>query len=63
MMTHDRAFPRGRDGNPEFHHFVAYHFENENFVTFLEGYATAVGAETLDDTVLEVKQDGSGVSA
>src|SRR5215213_11177139 len=29
MMSQDRAFPRGPDGRPVFHNYVAYHFENE----------------------------------
>ena len=60
MMTHDRAFERAGSG-PKFHSSMAYHFENEKFVTFLEDYARAVGVEIHDDTVLEVKQDQAGV--
>src|SRR5437868_1841545 len=31
MMTHDRAFTQS-NGLPEFHPYIAYHFENEKFV-------------------------------
>src|SRR3954454_7229231 len=62
MMTHDRAFPRGPDGRPQFHNYIAYHFENERLVRFLEGYAAALGVETLDDTVVEVRQDDRGIA-
>lgn len=61
MMTHDRAFERAGIG-PRFHNSLAYHFENEKFVLFLEEYARSVGVEIVDDTVLEVKQDESGVT-
>src|SRR5688572_21853628 len=63
MMTHDRVFERATGGGIKFHDSISYHFETENFVQFLEGYATALGVRTLDDTVLEVKQDDRGVAA
>src|SRR3954454_12220251 len=59
MMTHDRVFERAGNG-PRFHDAFSYHFENEKFVSFLEGYATAQGVRTLDDTVVEVRQDENG---
>jgi tryptophan 7-halogenase len=61
MMTHDRAFERAGIG-PRFHNSLAYHFENEKFVTFLEDYAQAAGVEIRDDTVLEVQQDQGGIA-
>lgn len=61
MMTHDRAFQRAGVG-PRFHSSLAYHFENDKFVQFLEEYAKGVGVRILDDTVQEVKQDQAGVS-
>jgi tryptophan halogenase len=61
MMTHDRAFERAGIG-PKFHNSLAYHFENEKFVRFLEDAAQAAGVEIVDDTVLEVKQDEQGIS-
>jgi len=67
MMTHDRVFERaaagaGAGAGPRFHDSLSYHFENEKFVQFLESYAVAVGVRTLDDTVLEVRQDEGGVA-
>jgi tryptophan 7-halogenase len=61
MMTHDRVFERAGAG-PKLHDAFSYHFENERYVQFLEGYATAQGIRTLDDTVLEVRQDEQGVA-
>jgi tryptophan halogenase len=62
MMRHDRAFPRAPGGGPKFHNNVAYHFENEKFVAFLEGYATAKGVEIVDGTVCDVTVDDSGIT-
>jgi tryptophan halogenase len=61
LMTHDKVFERAGP-SPKMHGAFSYHFENERFVQYLEGYATALGARTLDDTVLEVKQGEEGVS-
>ena len=63
MMTHDRVFPRGSSGGPAMHNFIAYHFENEKFVRFLEGYAAAIGVEILEDTVTEALQSEQGIAA
>src|SRR5207253_3258343 len=63
LMAQDKAFERTPDGRPAFPGLAfAYHFENEKFVQFLEGYATAQGVEILEDTVAEVKTDESGVA-
>ena len=62
MMTHDRAFTRSTDGRPVAHVHVAYHFENEKFVRFLEEGARAIGVKIVDDTVAEVRQDSGGVA-
>ncbi len=61
MMTHDRAFERAGVG-PRFHASLAYHFENEKFARFLEEASRAAGVAVLDDTVVEVKQDESGIT-
>ena len=63
LMTHDKIFERRPTGDPAIHIELAYHFENERFVTFLEGYATSLGVAILDDTVLQVEQDDSGIRA
>src|SRR5215208_315422 len=62
MMSRDRVFARAPSGGPKFHNSLAYHFENEKFVNFLERYAAAQGVEILEDTVAEVRQDERGVS-
>jgi len=63
LMGQDKAFERGSGGGPVFPGVAyAYHFENEKFVQFLEGYASVQGVEIVEDTVAEVKQDQSGVS-
>jgi tryptophan halogenase len=62
LMTHDTVFPRRTDGLPHITQDPAYHIENEHFVTFLEQYASRLGVEIVDDTVVEVKQDDGGVS-
>jgi tryptophan halogenase len=64
LMAHDKAFARNPNGSPDMagRHF-AYHFENENFVTFLEATAAAAGITTVEDTVVDVCRDGDIVSS
>ena len=62
MMARDKVFPRAQGGGPEMHPAVAYHFENENFVRFLEGAAGALGVRLVDDTVLDTVRGGEGVA-
>ena len=62
MMAQDKAFFRAPDGTPRLHNNVAYHFENEKFVAYLEAFATHSGVEILEDTIREVKQDERGVT-
>jgi tryptophan halogenase len=62
MMTHDRVFERGPGGAPALHGSLSYHFENEKFVRYLEGYSADLGVTIVDDTVLEVKQDENGIT-
>lgn len=62
LMTHDRVFERAPNGGPALHEGVAYHFENEKFVRFLEAHAVAVGVKILDDTVVNVTQDVGGIT-
>src|SRR5688572_19597316 len=63
MMARDKVFPRTPDGGPQMHPTVAYHFENENFVRFLEASADALGVRTLDETVVDVRREERGVAA
>ena len=61
-MTHNQVFPRRPDGLPHITRDPAYHIENEHFVTFLEQYATKLGIQIMDDTVVEVKQNERGIA-
>ena len=61
-MTLGKAFLRRTDNTPVFTRGVAYHLENEKFVSFLEGYASRLGIEIIDDTIVEVLQDENGVA-
>jgi tryptophan halogenase len=61
MMRLNRCFERAPSGDPIFHTSVSYHFENKNFVTFLETHATKLGVQIIDDTVKEVLQDEAGI--
>jgi tryptophan halogenase len=63
LMAHDRVFDRTPGGAPALHDSIAYHFENEKFVRFLEDYARSAGVQFLDDTVAEVRQGEQGVAA
>lgn len=62
LMTHDRVFLQNQ-GTPVMHDTIAYHFENEKFVRFLEGYAVALGVQVVEGTVSEVKPGEQGISA
>lgn len=63
MMAQDRAFPRDNSGRMLMHPNFAYHVENEKFVAFLENFAAAVGIHIVEDTVDQVTQDESGITA
>lgn len=60
LMTEDRVFA-ANNGSPVHHSAVAYHFENEKYVQFLEGAARSVGIEIVDDTVTQVFPGIEGV--
>ena len=62
MMSQNRVFERNAKGDPFIHQSIAYHFENEKFVRFLEEYAVALGVSILDDKVIEVEQNEAGVA-
>ena len=63
LMAHDKVFARGPDGSsPAIHPNFSYHFENEKYVSFLEGYAAAAGVRVVDDTVAGVKLGAEGVA-
>ena len=62
LMTQNKAFARLPDGRPDINTGLAYHLENENFVTFLEQYALRLGVEIVDDTITEVQQGDHGIT-
>ncbi len=63
LMSRDRAFMRNANGDPAIGRDVAYHLENDKFVTYLETYANRVGIEIIDDTIVAVEQDQAGISS
>src|SRR5262249_55670710 len=62
LMSHGRAFIRRPNNTPGIRNDVAYHIENEHFVKFLEGYATRIGVNIIDDTIVNVDQDENGIT-
>jgi tryptophan halogenase len=62
LMSYDRAFVRQPNGDPLITREFGYHLENEKFVRYLEGKATQLGVQIVDDTVAEVQQNEHGVS-
>ncbi|HXE52548.1 MAG TPA: tryptophan halogenase family protein [Tepidisphaeraceae bacterium] len=62
LMAQGKMLPRGPDGRPAWHWNVAYHVENENFVTGLETIAQTAGVEIVEDTVDHVTQNETGVT-
>lgn len=63
LMTLGKAFLRDANGAPVIRNDVAYHIENADFASFLEGNARQIGVAIIDDTVTHVEQDGHGVVA
>src|SRR2546423_13343304 len=61
LMAANKVFERAPNGDPKFNTSFSYHIENDKYVTFLEGAATAAGIRIVEDTVREPQQDESGV--
>ena len=61
-MAHDRAFVRQPNGDPLITQALAYHLENETFVSYLEGQAVRLGICLRDETVEEVPSGETGVA-
>ena len=61
MISREKVFFRGRDGQPHVHGKFAYHVENEKFVAYLETFALQSGVEIVEDTIEAVTQDEAGV--
>lgn len=62
LMTEDRVFATS-NGAPVHHSAIAYHFENEKFVQFLEGAARSVGVSVVDDAVVQVFAGIEGIQS
>ena len=62
LMSHDTVFPRRADGLPHITQDPAYHIENEYFVAFLEQYASRLGVQIVDDTVVDAPQNDQGIA-
>jgi tryptophan halogenase len=62
MMAQDKVFFPDKDGRPRLHGNIAYHFENEKFVAYLEAFATHSGVEIVEDTIRSVRRDDAGVA-
>jgi tryptophan halogenase len=61
LMSQDKVFEI-RNGAPVIHDGLAYHFENEKFVHYLESAARTLGVEIMDAKVAEVKRSENGVA-
>jgi tryptophan halogenase len=62
LMTRNKVFLRLPDGRPDYNRDPAYHLQNVYFVAFLEHYAQRQGVEILDDTVVDVPQNDTGIT-
>ncbi len=62
FMLHDKVFPRGANGNPQFHNNYAFHLENVSFVGWLERRSREIGVEVTDATVTP-ELGGEGIAA
>jgi len=63
MMANGRCFEVQNDGGPLVNTNVAYHFENEPMVEFLEMFALRVGVKIYEGKVNRVECDDDGVKA
>ncbi|MHA3772401.1 FAD-dependent oxidoreductase [Verrucomicrobiota bacterium sgz303538] len=65
LMAVGKAFPRRRDGLPEFagHQHVGFHIENHKLVSYLDARSRENGVTITEGTVKHVERDGENVSA
>jgi tryptophan 7-halogenase len=63
MMARDKAFPRGKDGQPQMLEYFAFHIENAKFVAFLEKAARVLNIPIIDGKVKHVERGEAGVAA
>lgn len=62
MMRADQVFLRDAEGRPEIGHDVGYHLDNRRFAAFLETYALEQGVTLIDDMVVSVDTDDTGIA-
>jgi len=63
LMAVGKAFPRAADGAPILQPTVAYHMENEAFVTYLERCAVVNRIDITEGRVAQVERGAEGVAA
>ncbi|MEX2480467.1 MAG: tryptophan halogenase family protein [Gammaproteobacteria bacterium] len=62
MMRADQVFLRDEAGRPQLGQDVGYHLDNRRFAAFLETYAREQGVALIDDRVVDVEADETGVT-
>lgn len=63
LSAERKGFTCQSDGTPVIETDLAYHIENRRFVEFLDRYAREIGIRVIDDEVLDVKLNESGISS
>ena len=62
LMAYDRPFFRLQTGQPAWHWDVAYQMDTSLLMYGLGQVAAAIGVEMVEDTLVDVRQDASGVA-
>lgn len=63
LMEEDRVFLQNGQGIPLIGKDLAYHLENQTFVSYLEQVAKALGVSIIEDKVVDVDLSEEGVTA
>lgn len=61
-MAHDKAFPKRKNGMPQFHQNHAFHIENHKLVEWLESQCRGAGISFTEATI-RVEGEGETISA
>lgn len=62
MMAQDKVFYRMQSGQPAWSWDVGYQLDNALLVHCLSTLGRSIGVETVEDAVVEVKQDATGIT-
>jgi tryptophan halogenase len=62
MMAQDKVFYRMQSGQPAWSWDVGYQLDSSLLIHCLNTLGNAIGVQTLDDSLVEVKQDATGVT-